>query len=292
MKCEIIPVQIRPAKQKLFCRFEDTPRVCEDICVNERERISMIITITGQYGSGGDQVGVRLAQMLNYKLFDTELLIRAREIYAAEYGDVRPLKQERNGADNGNGTSGLNTAFKQAEFALQTDLMFADMINNEEFGPESEDFRKALLDAQTRAVLEYAEGGNCILFSKCASYILRDYPDAIHAFSTANMDVRTMRVMNLHNIFADEGSEGKKRLSLTNVILARKMSNTDRDAARILIETTDKRRAAYHEFITGEKWEHAKYYDFFISGNRLDYMEEQTELFLQFIREKEQSTGR
>ena len=257
----------------------------------------MIITITGQYGSGGDQVGVRLAKLLNYKLWDVELLIRAREIYVAEYSDVRPLRRRDNRSStdyyNDNHTPDLSNAYKQAEFALQTDLMFADMINHEQLGPGSEDFRKALLDAQTRAVLEYAEGGNCIMLSKCSSFILRDRPDAIHAFSAANMDVRLMRVMNLHNIFAEEVSgvaEGKKkRLSMTNVMLARKMSNMDRDAARMLIETTDKRRAAYHEFLTGEKWDHPKFYDFFISGNKLDYMEEQTELFLQFIREKEKS---
>ena len=102
----------------------------------------------------------------------------------------------------------------------------------------------------------------------------------------ADLDVRIMRVMNLHNVFA--GEEGKKRISLTNMLLARKMINMDRDSARELILQTDKRRASYHEFITGEKWGHPKHYDFIISGNKLDYMEEQTELFLQFIKDREE----
>ena len=251
----------------------------------------MIITIAGQYGSGGDQVGVRLAQLLGYKLYDSELIIRAREIYDAEYGDVvRPIKKlDRNDISyyHDNDAQNLSVSYRQAEIALQTDLMFSDMISLEDLGPESEDFRKAMLDAQSRAVLEFAESGDCILFSKCSGYILRDRPDAIHAFSTADLDVRIMRVMNLNNIVAEEKADGKKRLAITNVILARKMINMDRDAARSLIETTDKRRAAYHEFITGEKWGHPKHYDFHISGNKLDYMEEQTDLFLQFIRERE-----
>jgi cytidylate kinase len=255
----------------------------------------MIITIAGQYGSGGDQVGVRLAEMLNYKLYDAELIIRAREIYDAEYSEIlRPIARiERGDVSYYHDAPSSSVSYRHAEIAIQTDLMFSDMIHLEKLGPESEDLRKAMLDAQTRAVLEYAEGGNCILFSKCSSYILRDRTDTIHAFSTADLDVRIMRVMNLHNIFAEEGREGKKRrLSLTNVILARKMINMDRDSAKDLINSTDARRAAYHEFVTGEKWEHPKHYDFFIYGNKLDYMEEQTELFLQYIREKEQSLAR
>jgi len=253
----------------------------------------MIITIAGQYGSGGDQVGVRLAEMLNYKLWDSELIIRAREIYEAEYsGTVRPMgRPDRNytAQNNDNDVVNSSASYKQAELALQTDLMFSDMIDFEEWGSEAEVLRKAMLDAQSRAVLEFAEGGNCILFSKCSSYVLRGRPDAICAFSTANMDVRIMRVMNLNNIVEKEKSEGKKRLSRTNAILTRKMVNMDRDAARGLITETDKRRAAYHEYITGERWGHPMYFDFHISGNKLDYMEEQTELFLQFIREKEKN---
>jgi len=252
----------------------------------------MIITISGQYGSGGDQVGVRLAELLNYKLWDSELIIRAKDIYDAEYSDtVRPIGSGRSDAAycQDNDVPDWSILYKQAEIALQADLMFSDMINFEEWGPESTTRRKAMLDAQTRAVLECAEGGNCILFSKCSSYILRDHPDAVHAFSTASMEIRIMRIMNTHNIVAEEKRHGKKRLALTNAMLARKMINMDRDAAKDLINKTDKRRADYHEFITGEKWGHPMHFDFHISGNKLDYMEEQTELFLNYIREEEKS---
>jgi len=251
----------------------------------------MIITISGQYGSGGDQVGVRLAEMLNYKLLDSELIIRARDIYDAEYSSsVRPF-----GAACGDKVYSdkelehLSNSYKQAELALQTDLMFADMIDLEDWRPESCKLREAMLDAQSRAVLEYAQGGNCILFSKCSSYILRDHPDAVHAFSTASTEIRIMRIMNTQNIVAEEKRQGKKRLALSNAMRARKMVNMDRDAAKDLINKTDKRRADYHEFLTGEKWGHPMHFDFHISGNKLDYMEEQTELFLNYIRERENS---
>ena len=248
----------------------------------------MIITITGQYGSGGEQIGRRLAEILNYRVLDSELVIRAREIYAATYGNTdKPIwwpSRHDTLFYHADDIPNLSVAYKQAEFALQTDLIFSDMSYLEELGPEADDIRKAMLDAQTKAILEYAETRNCILFGKCSNFVLRDRPDAIHAFATADLDVRITRIMNLYNVLSDDKRGGKKRSSLLYSILSKKMVNMDREAARDLIYTTDKRRATCHEFITGEKWGDPKKFDFLISGNNLD-LEEETERFLQYIRE-------
>lgn len=160
----------------------------------------MIITISGQYGSGGNEIGSRLAEILNYKMLDSQLVVRAREIYTEISGSTEkpiwwpsryhtPFHEEDDFPHPG-------TPYEQAEFKLKTDLIATD-TSFENLGPVADKVRKAMLDAQSKAILEFAEEGNCILFGKCSNFVLRDRKDAIHAFSTADLDVRIKRIRNL-----------------------------------------------------------------------------------------------
>ena len=250
----------------------------------------MIITISGQYGSGGDEVGTRLAEILGYKIFESQLVLRAREIYTAAYGGTeKPALQH--GSHNTvfhdeDNPPRPGTAYEHAEFKLKADLIYLD-AEFEDLGPETDSIRQAVLDAQTKAVFEYAAGGNCVLFGKGSDYILRQRQDAIHIFSKADIEVRVKRVMNLYNL-----TMGKKRGGWMQpayaVQEAEQFVNMGRGAARELIYTTDRRRAAYYEFISGEKWGDPKKFDYIISGNDPD-MEKQTDLLLQFVRDKEKT---
>lgn len=46
----------------------------------------MIITISGQYGSGGNEIGQAVAEKLGYRILDSQLVVRAREIFKETTG--------------------------------------------------------------------------------------------------------------------------------------------------------------------------------------------------------------
>jgi len=248
----------------------------------------MIITISGQYGSGGNEVGMRLAEILDYKVFDAQLIVRAREIYMETGGRAdKPswwpsLSLKPYGDDDI--FPRLGTALGQAELELQSDQMTSES-SFANLGSETENFRRAMLESLTAAIAEYTKSGDCILFGKCSDFILRGLPDTIHVFSTADMDVRISRIMSQYNLNLDN-VRGSKWLPPSYTLQeAGQLLNMERRDALELMYTTDKRRADLFEFLTGEHWGDLAHFDYHIVGNDLD-LEMQTSLLLEFVREK------
>ena len=249
----------------------------------------MIITISGQYGSGGSEVGIRLAELLKYRILDSQLVIRAREIYTSKSGsgekpDWWPSRYNIpfHEADD---LPAPGTAYEQAEFTLKTDLIDPD-VAYKDLGPEAAGVRKAMLDAQSAAILECAEHGNCIALGKCSNFVLRGCPDSVHVFSTADWEKRVKRVTNLFN-WLDNPSEGAAWVPPAYMLHdAGLYVNMSRGTVEDLIRTTDRRRASCYEFITGEKWGDLDTYDYHLVGNDID-TEELTQKLLRFITERE-----
>ena len=245
----------------------------------------MIITISGQYGSGGDEVASRLAEILGYRIIDSKLVKKARELFTATYGSAeKPAPHFGSLHYSGDDLPRPGTAQERAESALYTDLIYLD-AEFDDLGEDTDTIRKAVLDVQSKVVFEYAESGNCILLGKGSDFILRGYPDAIHVFSKADLDIRIERIMNLYNLHMGKiRGIGWMRPAYA-VQEAGQYVNMERSAARELILNTDRRRRAYYEFITEEKWGDPKNFDFIISGNEQD-IQNQTDLLLQFIRDR------
>lgn len=249
----------------------------------------MIITISGQYGSGGNEVGARLAEALNYKLLDSQLVVRAREIYTEISGSTeKPIwwpSRYHTPFHEEDDFPRLDTPYEQAEFKLKTDLIATD-TSFENLGPVADKVRQAMLEAQSKAILEFAEEGDCILFGKCSNFVLRDYPDSVHVFSTADLEIRIKRIRNLYNMSMKKmrGADGAP--SAYTIRDARRFFiNMSRKKATELILATDKRRASCYEFITGEKWGDLDRFDFLISGNDLN-LDAQTDKLLETVKSK------
>ena len=248
----------------------------------------MIITISGQFGSGVTEIGESLADILGYKVYDTQLVMRAREIYKTSIDDtdrpmlwpsgfITPFNDEDEYPQSG-------TAYDQAEAEINTDFISTDM-SFEHMGETAGEVRKNMMEAQTKAVLEFAEGGNCIFFGKGTDFILRGYPNSVHAFSRADLDIRIKRIMNRYNM-TTEKMKSSWLLPSYSVQDAAQFINMGRKQATELVHSADYKRVAYYEFLTGEKWGDPEKYDYLIFGNDLN-IEKETNKFLGFIREKE-----
>lgn len=253
----------------------------------------MIITISGQYGSGGNEVGDRLAEILNYKILDTQLIVRSREIYfekskSADKPDWWP-KRKLTSFQETNDSPRLGSALWQAELDLKNDIITYD-TSYKDFGAESGSFRRAMLESLTQSVLECVEGGNCIIYGKCSDYILRGRPDAIHAFATADMEVRINRTLNRYN-FSSEKVKAPKWLPMSYTLQeAGYLLNMDRRDAIELIYTTDRRRSDLFEFLTGEKWGDPEHFDYQLVGDDLN-VDDLANSFLQYVQKRAEESG-
>lgn len=124
----------------------------------------MIITIGRQHGSSGREIARLLAEKLNYKCYDKEIVDEA-----ANHSDF---------------SRDLIDAFDEKR-------MSAFILHAGGYGL-NENFRlnMQVVSAQFEAMRNIAERGNCIFVGRCADYILRDHDDLISVFILGDMDER------------------------------------------------------------------------------------------------------
>ena len=95
---------------------------------------------------------------------------------------------------------------------------------------------------QSNVIRHVAEEGPCVIIGRCADYVLRDHKPLLRVFILGDMQHRQARVV------------------------ARQEGVSESDAVT-LINKTDKRRASYYRFYTGERWGVADRYDLCINSS-------------------------
>ena len=97
---------------------------------------------------------------------------------------------------------------------------------------------------QHRIIKEKAEKESFVIVGRCADYILKEFPGVVKVFFYADIDSRVRRAIARHDI---EPARAKQA-----------------------IIKTDKNRANYYSFYSGQKWGQVENYDLCINTTRLD----------------------
>ena len=173
-----------------------------------------IYTIGREFGSGGREVGEKLAQKLGIKLYDKELLQQAakdsgfcEEIF--ENHDERPTNSFLYSLVMDTYTGGNYSA-----------APFLDMPLN----------HKVFL-AQFETIKKIAEKESCVIVGRCADYALSDNPDCINVFIHADMDIRIKNVSKNLNITENKARDiinktDKQRASYYNYYTSKKWGDS------------------------------------------------------------------
>lgn len=140
-------------------------------------KTGMVITIGRQYGSGGREIGRRLAKELDIPYYDKELLVEAskqsgicEEMF--ENHDEKPTKSFLYSLMTGVQTHGGAAP------------MYLDMPLNHR-----------MFLAQFDAIRKLAGEGPCVVVGRCADYVLRDQKNVINVFLKADMEHRRERAI-------------------------------------------------------------------------------------------------
>ena len=173
-----------------------------------------IYTIGREFGSGGREVGEKLAAKLGIKLYDKELLQQAakdsgfcEEIF--ENHDEKPT--------NSFLYSLVMDTYSVSGYSAAT---FLDMPLN----------HKVFL-AQFETIKKIAEKESCVIVGRCADYALSDNPDCINVFIHADMDIRIKNVSRNLNITENKARDiinktDKQRASYYNYYTSKKWGDS------------------------------------------------------------------
>jgi cytidylate kinase len=140
----------------------------------------IIITIARQYGSGGREIGERVAAILGIPLYDKELITDA-----AAKGSLNEEIIKK--ADESAANSLLYT------LAMGSNVLGTTM----HFGYKMP-LNDKLFILQSEVIKEYAKEGSCVIIGRCADYVLRDEPNIMRLFIYGDLDHRQARVIERH----------------------------------------------------------------------------------------------
>ena len=126
-----------------------------------------IVTIGREYGSGGREIGEKLAEKLGISFYDRQFLEMAS----------------------------LETGHSEDDLAKQ------DEIAEKNYYPyRAENLSEELFRIQSRIMIEKAKTESCVIVGRCSDIVLKDFANVAHIFVYAHEDDRVRHVMERNNL--------------------------------------------------------------------------------------------
>ena len=148
-----------------------------------------VITITRQFGSGGREIGKKLAEAYGIPFYDNEIISRAAK-----------------------DTGFAEAAFERAEDKASNSLLYSIAMGMNVFSSQDVGFSGLSLDdriflAQSKVIRNVAKEGPCVIVGRCADYILKNQENVVNLFIRATLDFRIKRAIEVEGIPKEKSAE-------------------------------------------------------------------------------------
>ena len=204
--------------------------------------VPYVITISRELGSGGRTIGRKLAQKLNMRYSDKELIRSLQDKFQLTTSGIEKLKGQKK--------NWFNDFIQRAAPAPQADLLI---------DPDShfiKEFRADLTtddihEAEVEIIKAIAAEGPCVIAGRSAFFILQDTANKVDVFITASLEHRIERVMRKQGLTREQAIEvigrvdkrytGKSRYDARNYHLCLDVDNlSEDDAVDIILDYINK----------------------------------------------------
>ncbi|HVJ05892.1 MAG TPA: cytidylate kinase-like family protein [Candidatus Saccharimonadales bacterium] len=137
-----------------------------------------VLTVTREYGSGGSEIGRRVAKLLGWELLDRQLIERV-----AAMGKIDLTSAEQLDGKSGAWWEQLLSGFRHGG----PELYVGD-------SPASEIDHDALQKLTARIIVEAGNTGNCVIVGRSSQCALRQFAQAFHVLVYAPVPERLERI--------------------------------------------------------------------------------------------------
>uniref|UniRef100_UPI004056F190 cytidylate kinase-like family protein n=1 Tax=Agathobacter sp. TaxID=2021311 RepID=UPI004056F190 len=170
-----------------------------------------IITIGRQFGSGGHEIGEKLAKKLNIPLYDRNLVEKAVEELNLDKADAVSIDESvlRNFAMSFQNFFGTSTPYYLVEGGSLSDQVY---------------------QAQCRIIEELADQGSCVFVGRCADHVLRKRDDVLKVFICADAETKIRRVMRVRNMVREKAEPTIKEMDKKRRNYYKKYTDKDWEA--------------------------------------------------------------
>ena len=143
---------------------------------------NLIICIGRQYGSGGREIGEKLAAELGIPCYGNEILQRA----ATDNGIVFDLFKKADEQPTDSFLYSLSLGSHNTGVGM---LGFSDYLTNDN-----------IFIMTSKAITDMAAEGPCVFIGRCADYVLQDLPNVTSVFIHADNKCSVKRIMEKNGI--------------------------------------------------------------------------------------------
>lgn len=138
----------------------------------------IIIAIGREKGSGGQYIGELLAERLDIKCYDREIINETAKV------------------------SGFAKEFiEQYEEKKPSSFLYSLAMGTSEY---NQPLQQQLYSAQAKVIREIAEKESCIFIGRCADYVLKDFPELTSVFISADRKDCVCRIMKTSSVSREE----------------------------------------------------------------------------------------
>lgn len=154
------------------------------------DQTKLILTIGRQFGSGGREIGQKLAKELGVGYYDKELISEA----AKESGLCEDIFERADERTN----HSLSYAFTMGYSSFVGMFTpYNDILSND-----------TLFKIQSDTIRNIAGKGSCVLVGRCADYILRDDPACLSVFISNTFENRIQKIVERqHGITVEQAKD-------------------------------------------------------------------------------------
>lgn len=125
-----------------------------------------IVTIGREYGSGGREIGEKLAEKLGIAFYDRQFLEMAS----------------------------LETGHSEEVLSKQDETV------EHKYYPYRDNLSEELFKIQSRIMIEKAKSESCVIVGRCSDIVLKDFANVTHIFIYSHENDRVRRVMERNNM--------------------------------------------------------------------------------------------
>ena len=175
----------------------------------------IVITIARQYGSGGREIGERVAKELGIPLYDKEMIKDAAKAGELDEGVIKEVEE---------------TA---ANSLLYTLAMGSNILGTTAHFGYKMPLNDKLFILQSEIIKSYAENGSCVIIGRCSDYVLREREDVFRIFIYGDIEHRCQRVIARHPEIKESSvidvinKTDKRRMSYYNFYTGEKWGKYD-----------------------------------------------------------------
>jgi len=150
----------------------------------EKTHPHIVVTISREYGSGGHEIGQKIADDLGLSFYDTQLLKVAAE------------------------ETGLSEKFIAENEESIYNLLLTEMSSlGYAFSKKEKAPLDVIYEADKKVIMKLAKTESCVIMGHCSDAILTDFPGAFHVFIHADKASRMKRIQYEYGILEKDVEE-------------------------------------------------------------------------------------